>query len=179
MARFNDPLANIRVAAPCSADWDGMVGSERVRFCGQCSRNVFNLSSMSKREAENLIEHTEGRLCIRFYRRADGTVLTDNCPVGLRALRRRVRRVTSAFVSAIFSFLAGIGIYAGVAEINRATSTSVGATTMGAIVAKPPSPHPVVVIPTGSAEQGGMEVMGRIAPLPTKTTRQPQTRLPR
>jgi len=67
-----------------------MEGDERVRFCSQCKLNVFNLSSMSRREAEALVRSKEGRLCIRFYRRSDGTILTDNCPVGLRAARRRV-----------------------------------------------------------------------------------------
>lgn len=177
MARFNDPLANVKVAAPCSADWDGMVGNERVRFCGQCSRNVFNLSSMSKAEAENLIEHTEGRLCIRFYRREDGTVLTDNCPVGLRAIRRRVRRVASAFASAIFTFLAGVGLYAGVAEVNRATSSRVGGTTMGTMVAEPPS-RPVAIPPSEPVVQGAM-VLGKMRIEPTQIKRRPHARSPR
>ena len=184
MARFNNPLSNVKVAAPCSADWDGMIGNERVRFCGQCSRNVFNLSSMTKKEAENLVEHTEGRVCIRFYRRADGTVLTDNCPVGLRAVRRRVRRVASAFVSAIFSFLAGVGLYAGVAEVNRATSSHVGATTMGVMVAKPPTTMgkmaepvaPLAVTRSEPAVQGEW-YMEKIVPV--KTERRPRARSPR
>lgn len=177
MARFNNPLANVKVAAPCSADWDGMVGNERVRFCGQCSRNVFNLSSMSQREAENLIERTEGRLCIRFYKRADGTVLTDNCPVGLRAIRRRMRRVASAFASAIFSFLAGIGLYAGVAEVNRTISSGTGVATMGTIAA-PPS-RPVAVPPSEPVAQGEM-MMGKMMSIePTQIKRRPDAKPPR
>jgi hypothetical protein len=35
-------------------------------------------------EAERLVVEKEGRLCVRFHRRADGTVLTRDCPVGLR-----------------------------------------------------------------------------------------------
>ena len=31
----------------------------------------------------------EGSPCVRFYRRFDGTVLTADCPVGLRKLRFR------------------------------------------------------------------------------------------
>ena len=111
MARFTSKLDNVRVAAPCPADWDSMYGNERVRFCDQCQLNVYNLSDMSKADAERLIGRAEGRLCIRYYRRRDGSIITTNCPVGLRALKRRLSRVATAAVSSILSFFAGIGIY--------------------------------------------------------------------
>src|SRR5215210_3096990 len=110
MTKHTNPLENVRVAAPCPADWEKMVGDERVRFCGQCELNVYNLSGMTRREAEALVAGTEGRLCVRFYRRADGTILTRNCPVGLRALKRRVSRVAGAALSAALGFFAGLGL---------------------------------------------------------------------
>ena len=111
MARFTNTLDNVRVAAPCSADWDSMFGNERVRFCEQCQLNVYNLSEMSKAEAERLIGQAEGRLCVRFYRRRDGSIITRNCPVGLRAIKRRLSRVATAVASSVLSFIAGIGLY--------------------------------------------------------------------
>ena len=111
MSRFNHPLDNIRVASPCNADWDQMIGNERSRFCGQCNLNVYNLSAMTRAEAELLIGKTEGRLCVRYYRRADGSVLTKDCPVGLRAIRRRMSYVARAVTSAVLTFFAGIGVY--------------------------------------------------------------------
>ena len=113
MRKDASPLDHVTVAAPCTASWDGMIGSERVRFCGQCELNVYNLSGMTKREAEKLISQREKRLCVRFYRRADGTILTKNCPVGLRALKRRVSRIATAAASAVVSFFAGIFSVAG------------------------------------------------------------------
>ena len=93
-------LDSIDVAAPCSAAWDSMTGDDRARFCQDCSKNVYNLSDMTRKEAEALVrENGEGRLCIRFYRRADGTVLTDNCPVGLRAMRNALVKRWVAVVS--------------------------------------------------------------------------------
>lgn len=59
-----------------------MDGDERVRFCRECNRNVYNLSSMTEAEAQRLIARREGRVCVRFYQRRDGTVLTTDCPVG-------------------------------------------------------------------------------------------------
>lgn len=111
MARFNNPLNHVRVAAPCPADWDEMIGSERMRFCGQCSLNVYNLSSVTKSEAESLIARNEGRLCVRFYRRRDGSIITKDCPVGLRAIRRRVSYVAKAIGSMMLGLFAGLGVH--------------------------------------------------------------------
>jgi hypothetical protein len=111
MARFKSTLDKVHIAAPCSADWDNMFGNERVRFCQQCQLNVYNLSEMSKAEAERLIGQTEGRLCVRFYRRQDGSIITQNCPVGLRAIKRRLSRVATAAATSILSFIAGIGFF--------------------------------------------------------------------
>ena len=111
MARFSSPLNHISVAAPCPSDWDQMIGNARVRFCAQCNLNVYNLSAMTRAEAESFIANNEGRLCVRFYRRADGSILTKNCPVGLRAIRRRVSRIAQAVSAAVISFFAGLGVY--------------------------------------------------------------------
>ena len=111
MARFKSNLDNVRVAAPCNVDWDTMYGNERVRFCDQCQLNVYNLSEMTKGEAERLVGGAEGRLCVRYYRRRDGSILTQNCPVGLRALKKRLSRVASAVASTLLSFFAGLGVY--------------------------------------------------------------------
>jgi hypothetical protein len=64
-----------------------MEGDERVRYCGLCRKSVYNLSGMTPGEAADLIRRTEGNLCVRLLRRRDGTLLTEDCPVGVR--RRR------------------------------------------------------------------------------------------
>jgi hypothetical protein len=113
MPKLTSPLDHIKIAAPCSADWDQMFSFEdkRVRFCSQCNLNVYNLSDMSRQEAEALINKTEGRLCVRFYRRADGSILTQNCPVGLRAIKRRVAWVAQVVLGMVLSFVSGLGLY--------------------------------------------------------------------
>jgi hypothetical protein len=100
----------VRVAAPCEEDWDEMRGDERVRFCSRCSHNVYNLSAMSRREAERVVLGAEGRLCVRFYRRKDGTILTQNCPTGLIKLKRRVSRLASATAAAALGLFTGIAL---------------------------------------------------------------------
>jgi len=113
MPKLTSPLDQLRIAAPCPADWDQMFSfdDERVRFCSQCNLNVYNLSGMSRQEAEALIRKTEGRLCVRFYRRADGSILTQNCPVGLKAIKRRVAWVAQVVLGMVLSFVSGFGLY--------------------------------------------------------------------
>jgi hypothetical protein len=96
-------LDRVRVASPCHADWDRMRGDERARFCSECQLHVYDISQMTRPEAEALITRTEGRICARIYRRADGTVLTKDCPVGVRALRRRIARAAGAALTALLS----------------------------------------------------------------------------
>jgi hypothetical protein len=90
-------LEDIRIAAPCGADWSAMVGDERVRFCGSCQKNVYDLSKLSRAEAERLVAAHDGPApCVRLYKRRDGTVITNDCPVGRK--RRRLRRIVAAGV---------------------------------------------------------------------------------
>lgn len=77
----------IELATPCRADWNQMTGDDRARFCQSCQKNVYNLSVMTQAEAQQLVREKEGQLCVRFFRRPDGTVLTADCPVGRDMLR--------------------------------------------------------------------------------------------
>ena len=95
-------LSNLRIASPCPADWNKMVGDERVRHCSECNLSVYNLSAMTERQVQELIAGSRGnRLCARLYRRGDGTVLTQDCPWSFRALTRKVSRVAAAVLTAI------------------------------------------------------------------------------
>jgi hypothetical protein len=87
-------LDSVRIASPCHMSWDGMTGDDRVRFCHACEKNVYNLSAMTRDEAERLWRQLEGRMCARLFQRADGTVITSDCAIGERA--RRSRRITLA-----------------------------------------------------------------------------------
>jgi len=96
-------LRNVRVAAPCQVSWESMAGDERVRHCTLCSLNVYNFAEMTGDEIRALLVRTEGRICGRLYRRADGTILTSDCPSGLRAVRQRMSRLAAAVIAALFS----------------------------------------------------------------------------
>ena len=147
--RFSNRLRAVSIAAPCSANWDEMFGNERVRFCAQCDLNVYNLSAMSRQEAESLITSTEGRLCVRFFRRKDGSILTDNCPVGLRALKRRMSRIKQSIVAAVFGCLAGIGAHLGFESLKQVVFQPTH--LMGAIAIRE---NPTLIVPKSEPVMG-------------------------
>lgn len=108
MKEIANPLDKLKIASPCSANWDEMYGNERKRFCAECKLNVYNISEMTKDEAENFILRSEGRLCLRIYQRRDGTVITRDCPVGWQRVKRRASLVCKAALGLAGGFLAGI-----------------------------------------------------------------------
>src|SRR6185436_15359501 len=89
--KANDVLGNITVASPCSARWGHMAGDERVRFCLQCQKHVYNFSAMTSEEISALVAAKEGKICARFYQRADGTLITSDCPLGTGRFWRTVK----------------------------------------------------------------------------------------
>jgi hypothetical protein len=93
-------LQQLKIASPCYERWDNMKGDDRVRHCASCKLNVFNVREMTKAEVEQLVESTQGRLCVRLYKRWDGTVLTADCPVGVS--RARVRVASALLTAAAF-----------------------------------------------------------------------------
>ena len=66
----------IDVAEPCSQPWDRMSGDDRVRYCDGCRKHVYNLSAMTRTEAERVVCDAAGSLCVRFARSETGGVRT-------------------------------------------------------------------------------------------------------
>lgn len=86
-------INSLQVALPCPASWADMRGDDRARFCAQCEKHVYDFSKLTAAEGLALIREKEGNVCGRLWRRADGTVITADCPVGARTLlaRKEVR----------------------------------------------------------------------------------------
>jgi hypothetical protein len=79
----------LSVLSPCSEDWNAMRGDERVRFCGQCRQNVYNLAAMTEAEARALVGGDK-QACVRMFLRGDGTAITRSCLPMIEAARGRV-----------------------------------------------------------------------------------------
>ena len=156
-------LDNIRVATPCSADWNAMTGDERARLCAQCDRHVYNISGLTRDEAEELIIEKEGELCVRYFQRADGTILLADCEVGKKQKRRRRLFVVGAATTLA---VGGASAYAFAfscrAPLERVKPTAVVEPGEVTVAPMPPPPAPLVheparvfagVPPTPTAEE--------------------------
>jgi hypothetical protein len=86
-----DPLDGLTIAVPCTVPWDSMSGDARRRFCSKCRLHVHDVSAMPRADAIAFLASKApgARTCVRFFRRPDGRVLTDDCRAAVRALRRR------------------------------------------------------------------------------------------
>jgi hypothetical protein len=94
-------LDNIRIASPCNVEWSSMTvvaGDEhgRSRHCGQCDKTVFDLSELTREEAQALIVERAGNLCARYYRRADGRIQLADCTQRQRRQRMAIAAVALA-----------------------------------------------------------------------------------
>ena len=92
-------LENLFIASPCRADWNEMSGDDRVRTCAACAKQVFNLSEMTRDEANGLIAEKRGNFCGRYYQRKDGTILLADCTVGGVAAQKRSFVLAAALVA--------------------------------------------------------------------------------
>jgi hypothetical protein len=158
MSRRTISLDTIRIASPCETAWDDMAGTERMRFCHLCQKTVYNLSAMTRDQAEKLIRQMEGRTCVRLYRRRDGTVLTSDCPVGLRAARRRVALWVGAAAACFLALVAWAGSLAGLKIASRFGSRG-GVSISNIFDPDPPEcimgEMPIQGIPPGPAQPQG------------------------
>ncbi|NHZ79855.1 hypothetical protein F2P44_11290 [Massilia sp. CCM 8695] len=103
-------LQHIDIASPCTASWDKMQGDDRVRHCKDCNKNVFNLSAMPQADAAALLaDNHSGDLCVRFYRRQDGTVISSDCSDSPRAVVRQAWRKLPFMAGAAMLALSAAG----------------------------------------------------------------------
>ena len=81
-------LDSVKIPIPCNEKWENMIGDSRKRFCLGCQKDVYNLSSMSQREAVKFAAKNEGKVCIRYSKLSDGSLLTTGFPLHQISPRR-------------------------------------------------------------------------------------------
>ena len=163
-------LEVLDVKDPCSEDWSAMTGDDRERHCAVCEQTVYDLSEISEDEVVQLLSRPN-KICVRFFRRADGRVTTKDClPFRIRAARAVARgtlRGAARLASATLAFLVllGFGSLAGLDPLGWVESTFLGR-TMG---------EPPALAGAPMYEPPHEEMMGEMAemPLPEDTEQQP------
>jgi hypothetical protein len=126
------PLESIQIATPCHAGWDKMRGDDRIRHCQSCAKNVYNLSAMTREQAQRLITEKEGNLCVQLHRRTDGTVITSDCTVGISAVKKSARWFRTALGAALAAIFSVFG-----AQSSWASRKTV---TLGKVMMGSPAP---------------------------------------
>ncbi len=117
--------AMLSIASPCPESWHTMVGDARERHCGRCDKSVYNLGEMSAEEVASLFASGKSP-CVRFFRRADGAVMTSDCQVG------RPKRVVLRVLAAVAVAVGAVGLAEGLetrmfrGRIDGSTSTGTG-----------------------------------------------------
>lgn len=102
-------LDRIEITSPCNADWDEMTGSEQIRYCTECNKYVYNLSAMTRRDAEELVATRRSQMCTRMTRDLNGGTITVDSLPPVRLLGRRPGPIASTVVSTILSIAPGVG----------------------------------------------------------------------
>ena len=80
---------DLKISAPCPMRWENLTGNDRIRYCGRCQLNVYNLAEMGVDEIETVFRTTQGRVCGRIYLRGDRTATLRDCPQGRAGKIRR------------------------------------------------------------------------------------------
>src|SRR5215467_6887645 len=129
----------LRIASPCSQDWDSMIGNHRVGFCEHCQLSVQNLDLASQKQIRRLIARSGDRLCVSYSQPVPPRVPT--VPI-LHKIGRRTSALAAGAVTAALGLSTAIGATpnprsaVGHTEIAPATSlkqfsTSAGGTLYG------------------------------------------------
>jgi hypothetical protein len=145
-------LDNLRVATPCTARWDLMTGDDRVRHCDQCQKSVYNLSGMTRDEAEALVIERSGKLCARYYQRRDGTIVFSDCK------RDDHHRWVAAGAAALLA--AGLGAAGTLAQLSPPEQLPVPRVQLGT----PPPPPPPAPAPPRHATPSRQAVPRQVSP---------------
>ena len=188
------------VEIPCPTSWEKMTGNDSVRFCSQCSLNVYNIANMTDKEAEAVFAKgiNGDRLCARLYRRPDGTIMTDNCPRALRKIRNASRWLKTKIV-ACFGLLASLAAPAQADNQNQTKSqtkdepefvlnwgdvkakskkeckTEADKTPKGSNIGRPTMGAIRVPTPAEQAELGKIAAPNKVAPPATQETPKAQS----
>jgi hypothetical protein len=171
-------LDQVRIASPCKAEWNEMLGDERVRFCLSCEKNVYNLSSMTKDDAETLLRERLGNdLCVRFYQRTDGTILTQDCPEGVKKKRRKKLALAVAGAGAMAA-AAATAMFSSRGKCSlqgEPTAVAGGAMYMSEVTE---TTGDVAPVPSVMGSTTAIPVMGAPPPLPAQVHPEPKNHPP-
>jgi hypothetical protein len=126
---------SISIPKPCHEDWNNMTPEQRGRFCGKCSKTVFDFSNKNMDEAkEYLASHRNEKLCGRFRNNQLSQPITIRIPlqtsnVKLSPMQVFLMAALLAFGTTLFSCTTPQGETVGMLQIIDAGIENYPATT--------------------------------------------------
>lgn len=164
-------LASARVASPCDRRWEDMPGDDRRRYCSDCGLHVHNFAAMTAEEAEAFLRENipKGRVCGLLYRRADGTVLTRDCPVGVARWRRAAAWSVAKVGTAAACLLGALGLTGAVRQDHRLRAAQPFRAVCEWLNPTPPPPLGFTLPPPG-----GIRCLPAPIPTPTPAPQPPE-----
>jgi hypothetical protein len=157
----------LEVVAPCSEDWNQMSGGDDIRFCGKCRQNVYNLSELTESQASELVQ---GPVCVRFFHRGDGTVITRKCSPMMEAARRRLVSLAAGTLAVLPLAVGFWGSVAWLRKLVNRDDPGSGRTTGGprpmmgeAVAVRDQQPHILMGLLTEASPPAPRPLMGKPA----------------
>lgn len=85
----------IPIYMPCQERWEEMPGDDRRRHCQACEQDVYDLSAMTRREAEPVLARRRNgeRVCVRYAADKSGEIRFRSEPLVPAAMLLSVRRL--------------------------------------------------------------------------------------
>ncbi len=143
---------SISIENPCSEKWDEMTGNEKTRACSHCELNVNDISMMTEDEAFELIEKSNGDLCVRYEAHP-----VTHAPI---------------FANKLYQITRTTGVTAGVLGATLAVSNSVNAQE-SVSKGSPLKPLTPIVVQKNSSSNA-KTTSPKVSPTPPKKPRQPK-----
>lgn len=106
MVKRTIKLEQLSIPNPCANNWEQMVGNDQIRFCTQCNGQVFDLSKMTRKQAEALVTEKQGNLCAKITRHSDGTIQTIDNITNKVSYIQPIAKAASATIFTLMSFSA-------------------------------------------------------------------------
>lgn len=98
---------------------------------------MYALAEMTTEEIHALLVRTEGKVCWRSYARADGTVLTKDCPEGLKRIRQRTHAAIATAAALLVGTFAGLLRDGGFWNTSQRLGSWAAATKQAAVIPAP------------------------------------------
>ena len=104
IAKMN-PQPPLKIESPCPKAWEEMTGDAKCRFCDHCQLHVHNLSAMTERERTRFTANANGRTCIAYVVRQDGSMITEGRWTRWLRPLRKVQVAGLAVLATLLPFL--------------------------------------------------------------------------